>query len=283
MGKYIDLHSHSTGSDGTLTPSELAQEAKKAGLCAIALTDHDTVEGVEEFIDACNKAGIEGIAGVEISADYKEEMHIVGLMVDCGDMVFREKINRLRNNRQIRNIKMIELLKENNLEITEEEVINQKEGGNLNNTGRPHIARAMVDRGYVKDINEAFDKYLKKGRLCYADKETYSPKECIKMIKEAGGVAIWAHPYHTTKDRERFEEILDELILYGLDGFECMYSEYPIEYQKMYIDIAEEKGLLKSGGSDFHGENRGAVKLGYASDGQRIPYKYLKEMKERKK
>lgn len=277
--KYIDLHSHSTSSDGTLTPSELAEEAKKAGLCAAALTDHDTVGGIEEFAAAADKIGIEPVAGVEISAKYKTEMHILGLLIDYKNKEFIQKLDYLKKNRGERNSKVFELIRKNGMDITIEDVTGQKNGGNLENTGRAHLAKALVKKGYAKDMQDAFDKYLKKGRICYVERVTFSPEESIRIIKNAGGAAILAHPCYITQDRNELEKLLKELMGYGLDGFECMYSDYSEDYQKMCMEIADKLGLLKSGGSDFHADNRPHIKLGYA--GGRIPYEYLQKLKDR--
>lgn len=277
--KYIDLHSHSTASDGTLSPSELAAEAKKAGLSALALTDHDTVAGVEEFMRAAEKVGIEPVAGVEISAKYKTEMHILGLLIDYKNADFVKKLEYLKQNRSERNKKVFDLIRANGMDITARDVIGQKEGAGLENIGRAHLAKAIVKKGYAKDIQDAFDKYLKKGGSCYVERVTFSPRESIELIKNAGGRAILAHPCYITQDREELERLLKELAGYGLDGFECMYSDYSPEYQKMCMELADRTGLLKSGGSDFHADMRPHVKLGYA--GERIPYEYLQKLKDR--
>lgn len=280
MSGYIDLHCHSSVSDGTLSPRELALEAKNAGLSAIALTDHDTAEGAEEFIESVKEMGIEPIAGVEISARYKTEMHIVGLMIDYKNPEFIAHLNFLKENRRDRNKKVLELMQKNGVNVDFSDIIGQKEDGGLENVGRAHIAKALVEKGYASDIQDAFDKYLKKGTPCYVERQTYSPKKSIEIIKNAGGIAILAHPYYITRDAGELERTLIELAGYGLDGFECMYSDYPMEYQQICMEIAEKTGLLKSGGSDFHAKNRPHVKLGYAGEGQRIPYEFLQKMKE---
>lgn len=277
--KYIDLHSHSSASDGTLSPSGLAAAAKKAGLSALALTDHDTISGVDEFMSAAEENGIEAVAGVEISAKYKTEMHILGLLIDYKDTGFVQKLEYLRQNRRDRNRKVLDLIRANGMDISDEEVTGQKNGASLENIGRAHLARAVVRKGYAQDIQDAFDKYLKKGRSCYVERVTFSPRESIEMIKNAGGCAVLAHPCYITQDRDELEKLLRELAGYGLDGFECMYSDYSPEYQQMCMDIADKTGLLKSGGSDFHADMRPDVKLGFA--GERIPYDYLQKLKDR--
>ena len=277
----IDLHTHSAASDGTLAPREVAKKAKEAGLCAIALTDHDTTDGLEEFHKECSKLGIEGISGVEISAKFRTEMHIIGLFIDEKDAEFKEKLKRLRNAREIRNREVLRLLKKNGFDITEDDIISQKEGATLLNTGRAHIARAMVNKGYVESVDEAFTKYLKKGNCCYAERVTYSPKESIAIIKAAGGTAILAHPVYITEDYDELSRLVSELKEYGLDGMECYYNSYTEEFSHMCEEICDKIGLVKSGGSDFHGANKPGIELGTVSTGY-VPYSVLRKIKEQR-
>lgn len=276
--RKIDLHTHSTASDGTLTPAELVKAAAEAGICAIALTDHDTIDGLEEFHDACGKFGIEGISGVEISAQHDKQMHIVGLFINRNDKEFVKKLDKLKNARETRNRKMLELVRENGMDITEADILSQKDGASLLNSGRPHIARAMVEKGYVSDIAEAFDKYLKRGNPCYVKRITYSPEDSIRMIKDAGGTAILAHPAYITEDYDELYGLLRELKEMGLDGAECSYSSYSAKFSDMCSRICDEIGLVKSGGSDFHGANKPDIPLGYVSAGY-VPYRTLLNMK----
>lgn len=278
MLNNIDLHMHSTASDGSLTPSEVAEEAGCAGLRAAALTDHDTVAGVKEFKEKCLEIGIEPISGVEISAKFRCEMHILGLFVDIEDKEFLEKLSTLENARSVRNKAMLERFAELGYDITKEDIVSQKEGGTLNNTGRSHMAEAMVRKGYVKDKDEAFDKYLTKGKPAYVARITYSPEESIKIIRAAGGLAVLAHPVYITEDETELRALLKELKGYGLDGVESMYSGYSEEYTRLCLRVCSELDLIPTGGSDFHGANRPAVKLGDI----KAPYEYLKRLKKRR-
>lgn len=277
----IDLHTHSTASDGTFSPKKVAQMAKEAGLCAIALTDHDTIDGLDEFCGECRALGIEGIPGVEISAQFRKEMHIVGLFVDESDAEFADKLERLRNAREIRNREVLRLLVKNGFDITEEDIISQKEGATLRNTGRAHIARAMVNKRYVKTVDEAFVSYLKKGNSCYAERITYSPEESIKIIKDAGGTAILAHPVYITEDYDELYKLLSGLKSFGLDGMECYYNCYTKEFSHMCEEICDKLTLLKSGGSDFHGANKPDIKIGAVSTGY-VPDSVLAEIKKQR-
>lgn len=278
MTDKIDLHTHSTASDGSLTPSELAGAAKNAGLSAIALTDHDTIDGAAEFERECLALGIEGITGVEISAEYKTEMHIVGLFVDSSDKALREKLALLRNGREVRNLEMLRLLQKNGMDITEQDIVSQKDGATMANTGRAHIARAMLKKGYAASVEEAFVKFLKKGNCCYVKRITYSPEESVQLIKNAGGTAILAHPIYISQDYDELYKLIKTLKGYGLDGIECFYNSYSADFSNMCLNICRRLELTESGGSDFHGEAKPDVKLGRVSTGY-IPYRLLLNMK----
>lgn len=276
----IDLHTHSTASDGTLSPAELALRAKENGLSAVALTDHDTVEGIAEFKEAGKKLGLEAISGVEISAKYKKEMHILGLFVDETDTEFIQTLSQLRDSREIRNRTMLQKAMEHGLNISEADIRAQKEGATLYNTGRAHIARALVDKGYVRDIQEAFDRYLSKGKPCYAERRTFSPEDSIKLIHRAGGIAVLAHPVFITTDEKELTDLLRQLQTYGLDGVECYYSEYTQDFQQLCLKICENLGLLVSGGSDFHGDNKPHIRIGHVTDGNAVEDAVLETIKQ---
>ena len=279
MTDKIDLHAHSTASDGTLLPKEVAQRAKQNGLRACAITDHDTTDGVKEFLAECEKIGVEGISGVEISAQHDKTMHIVGLFIDHENKNLNEKLALLRGGREVRNRKMIELLQEGGFDITEADIMGQKDGATMANTGRAHIARAMVKKGYVTDTSEAFEKYLKRGNPYYVKRLTYSPKESIDMIHEAGGIAILAHPILIATDYDKLFPIVKEMKECGMDGMECYYNNYTPEFAKMCRDMCSELRLLQSGGSDFHGANKPSIELGEVSTGI-VPYEILEELKK---
>ncbi len=281
MTDKIDLHSHSTASDGTLTPRELAKEAAERNISALALTDHDTVEGINEFKEACYEYGVEAISGVEISAQHSKTMHIVGLLIDTDSDILRGRLDILKSAREVRNRKMLDLLKKHDFDISEEDILTQKDGASLSNTGRAHIARTMVEKGYVHSVNEAFEKYLKKGNSCYVKRVTYSPEESIRIIKDAGGISILAHPIFITEDYDALYSLVKELREYGLDGMECYYNCYTKEFSKMCIEICEKTGLLQSGGSDFHGGNKPDVQLGRVSSGY-VSMDILDKIKERR-
>ena len=266
--RYVDLHLHSTASDGTYTPAELAGLASKAGLLAAAITDHDTVAGAEEFLRECEKLGIEGAAGVEISARFRTEMHILGLFVDYKNEEFIKSLSELKNARAERNRRVLEKLTDDGFDVAPEDITGQKEGGSLDNVGRAHIASALVNKGYVSSVQEGFDKYLSKGCKYYVPRKTYPPKESIELIKKAGGVAVLAHPIFITKDPSELREILSELKGFGLAGVESYYSEYTEDYTRLCLDMCRELRLLPSGGSDFHGGNKPHIRIGEVCGGK---------------
>lgn len=277
MTSRVDLHTHSTASDGTYSPSELARLAKEKGLAAIALTDHDSDDGVREFMDECERLGIEGIPGIEISTDYEKQLHIVGLY-NSGDE-FNETVKRLKSAREERNIKMFEKIRECGFDITPEDIL---ENGKVTveHAGRLHMANALVRKGYAADKNDAFDRFLMRGRPCYAEKFSLSPEESVKLIKRCGGISIWAHPALAMDNEADMLEMAERLKSAGLDAMECYYSTYTVEMSRMCKSVAQKTGLLMSGGSDFHGANKPDVRLGEVSEGV-VPYEILEKLKQR--
>ena len=276
--RRCDLHMHTVHSDGTLTPTELVELAKRQGLSCIALTDHDTLNGVEEAQSAGSRLGVEVIAGVEISAICEPgTMHILGYFIDPKSKQLQEKLEEIQEARRQRNPMIIEKLCASGLDITLEEV-EQESGGDQ--VGRPHFARALVRKGYVKNFQEAFDKYLAKGAVAYVDKRKFTSRDSIEMITEAGGVASLAHPKTLKLSGNVFEQKLDELKSEGLKGLEVYSSCQNKEESAGFKKTADRLGLFVTGGSDFHGANRPHVQLGWMGDGVSIPYETIDGMKK---
>ncbi len=256
----VDLHTHSTFSDGSHTPEELAGMAKRAGLYALALTDHDTTAGLERFTAACAEQGIKGIPGVEISADVSRgTMHILGYYVSADYPGLCVALERIREGRSDRNGKILEKLASLGMSVSMDEV-SRYAGDEV--VGRPHVARAMVEKGYVRSCEEAFDKYLAKGRPAYVDRFRLSSSDSVRIIRDAGGVAVLAHPFTLELDNGGLRRIVAELREFGLQGIEAYYSEHSQDQTRRYVALAREMGLLTTGGSDFHGGINPAVKLG---------------------
>ena len=246
----IDLHVHSAFSDGCLSPEELVAAASAAGLTALALTDHDTVAGVGDFLAACRAAGLTGIAGVEISAQAEPgTLHILGLGVDPGSEPLRDALERIRRSRDERNRRILERLQDLGFALTWEEV-ESIAGGDV--IGRPHFARAMIARGWAESVPEVFERFLEKGAPAYVDRFKLSPDEAVRLIREAGGVAAVAHPLSWIDDFHELEGRLRELAAAGLNALECHHPMFGASASAALLALAGRLGLLPTGGSDFH-------------------------------
>ena len=255
----LDLHMHSTSSDGTYTPQELIELGERSLITHMALTDHDTVEGVREFRSA--KSDVVAIAGVELSIKYDGDgqLHVVGLFLDIENTKLNALLKFMQEHRGNRNSiilsKLSALLKE---DITIEDIA----GANSSIIGRPHIAKYLIERGYASSISEAFDKYLGKGGLIYAPKETIVLREAVDCIKSAGGVAVVAHPSKLKLKGDDYIKAIKGFADEGIDAIEVFSSHSKIEDIPFYIDVTKKFNLAFSGGSDFHGNNAKVKELG---------------------
>ena len=282
--ELTDLHLHSNASDGTFTPSQLVLEAKRVGLKAFALTDHDTVAGVEEAINAGVEAGIEVIPGIEISTKYNstyikdKEIHVVGLYIDYTNEHFLSEIAGFRDNRDGRNDKLIELMNEAGMPIFLEAMRDMF--GDDTVLTRAHFARYMVNKGYVSSTNEAFDRYLGEGKPFYVSRQMPDPARAATLIREAGGVAVLAHPILYRMSDSELTKLCQYLKRHGLSGIEGIYSTYRSGDETTIRRIAGECGLLISGGSDFHGANKPDIKLGVGKGNLKIPYELALNLKK---
>lgn len=256
-----DLHFHSIYSDGSFTPEELADMASEKGLDTLALADHDTVEGVSEMVEAGEKKGIDVIPAVEFSTfQGKAEIHILGYYIDYLSTPFLKKVKELFDLRLERARQMVEKLNELGINISYQEVEDMAADKYV---GRPHIARAMIRAGYIKDMGEAFtEDYIGNGGKAYVDKYTLTPTDAIKMIKKAGGIAILAHPFFINGGNSFTREDIKGLANNGLKGIEVFHSKHDKDISAYYLGIANDLDLLISGGSDFHGENSYGIELG---------------------
>jgi 3',5'-nucleoside bisphosphate phosphatase len=258
---YIDLHTHSTASDGSFPPREVIRLARERGLRAIALTDHDTIDGLFEAMAAGEEFGIEVIPGVEISAEHSQgSMHILGYFLDYQSGLLARRLGVLKQARLDRNPQIIAKLNKLGIPLTLEQVAAISGGGQM---GRPHIAQALYRSGQVRSLQEAFDKYLGNHGQAYVNKFRFPPDEAIAMIREARGVPVLAHPFTLgLAAADTLRPRLLELKRLGLAGLECYYPEHSPGQQAMYLALARELGLLITGGSDFHGANKPEVHLG---------------------
>lgn len=277
MQKGCDLHTHTQASDGMNEPAENVRLAYEKGLSAVAITDHDTVSGVQEAMEAGARYGITVVPGVEISTMAGgKDIHILGYYVDTEDRVFLDRLTNLRNTRNERNEKIIANLRRLGIEISMEEVISGL-GRDLKpdeSIGRPHIADTLVRKGFASDMRDAFDRYLAHGAPAYAPQPRISPQEACNWIREARGTAVLAHP-GLYGDDELVRSILEQS---NLSGIEVFHSDHGTEEEHRYLKLAEEFGLIITAGSDYHGERQGAVFHGDIG-GRRIAEHVLEQLK----
>ncbi|MEY8515949.1 PHP domain-containing protein [Lachnospiraceae bacterium 29-84] len=274
----IDLHTHSTESDGTLSPEALVEHAKELGLSAIALTDHDTVNGLPKARRRAKELGIELVPGIELSTDYEGmEVHILGYYMDETEPAFLTKLQEFVDGRERRNDQMMELLQKEGFAITMEDLRRENPDSVIT---RAHISRYLVEHGFVKDKATVFQVYLGDGRRCYVPREKITPFEAIRLIQLGGGLAFFAHPVLCHMEDGRLRSFVQSLKEAGLAGIEAMYSLNRPEDEAYLKRLAEEYGLLVSGGSDFHGENKPDIQLGTGKSNLSIPYQYLAQIKE---
>ncbi len=275
-----DLHAHSTASDGTDSPAQIIRLAKQIGLRAVALTDHDTLAGLEEAAREAKHLGVELIPGCEISLDgVPGTFHMTGIGVDPSNAFLRERLDFVRQGREGRNAEIAQKLTALGFPVSVEEAAAEA-GGDV--VGRPHFARVLVNKGYVKDFKEAFDRFLGKNRAAYAERDRLPLPEAIAAIHGAGGSAVLAHPYTIAlPDPAAFEAWLKETAAAGLDGIETIYTEHSAADERRYRDLAKRCGLLESGGSDYHGGNKAGTDLGVGKGGLRIPYALYEALRDR--
>lgn len=277
MNSFIDLHTHSTASDGTLTPTALLSLAKEQHLKAIALTDHDTTAGLEEAAQAAIKNQIELVSGIEFSSTWKNtSVHIVGLDLNWKDAGFQEALRQFQSSRTRRNIKMIALLQKEGFHISLESV---QEAFPSSTCTRANLARFLVDNGEIPSMREAFDRYLGDHARCYVPREEVTPAQTIDLIHQCGGIAVFAHPVLCRFSISRLEELILELKKSRLDALEVFYSTYTPSDQAAMARLAEKHRLKPSGGSDFHGSNKPLIHLGTGKGNLKIPYTVLKNLR----
>ena len=256
----IDLHTHSTASDGSLSPRELARAGKAAGLDVMALTDHDCAKGVDDFLDECGKVGLVGVPGIELSAEVPQgQLHLVGLGFDPHDAALTAKFDALLDGRAARNQAILQAFRDNGIPLVWDEV-RAFAGDEL--VSRVHFAQALVAKGLAADVKDAFARYLGKDALCYRDRFRYAPVDCIAMLRAAGGVAVMAHPLSLDPDPVTLAPKIAALRDLGLQAMECYYSTYDTETTISLLRIAHRLDLVPSVGSDFHGAPKPDIALG---------------------
>lgn len=276
----IDLHTHTTHSDGSASPEELIGLASAKRARAVAITDHDTVAALVEARAAAERFGIELVAGIEISAEYSPgTMHILGYCIDDKSTALGAKLDELKKVREERNPQIASRLRSLGFDISYDEVA-ELAGNKV--VGRPHFARLMIEKGYVSSIQEAFDRFLKKGAAAYVEKARLSPAESIALVHHAGGVAVLAHPYQLKlSSYEEVDRLVGELAGLGLDGVEAVYSRHSAAERASYSEIAARNGLLVTGGSDYHGSYKPDISIVTGLGDLDVPYLLLESVKAR--
>jgi predicted metal-dependent phosphoesterase TrpH len=265
-----DLHLHTSYSDGTYTPEELAGIGRELGFAALALTDHDTVEGCPRMAAACGAAGIEFIAGTELTAEFKRvEVHLLAYCLDLTNRRFMSEVARFQAVRQNRIHEMVSRLNKLNVPLQAEAVFAL---ANCRSPGRPHVARALVQAGLCGTLDEAFERFLKADRPAWVPKCKISALDGIQLIQQAQGVAVLAHP-----GLNRSDDVIPELAEAGLDGIECFHPKHSAPAAERYQEVAEELGLLVTGGSDCHGLSKGKPLIGTI----KLPYAHVENLKQR--
>src|SRR5882724_13519109 len=252
----VDLHTHTTASDGTYSPTELVAEAARRGVRVLAITDHDSTEGLTEAMAAAEShRPLEILPGIEINCDVEgAEIHVLGYLMDWQAPWFQDFCREQRRERRERVYRMAERLAALGMPIDAEEVFAiVKEGS----AGRPHVAQVMVARGYVKTVREAFDKYLGSGKPAHVQRKKLTPEDAVRILRRAGGVPVFAHPGLADRDA-----IIPSLVAAGLMGIECIYSEHSPAQRGSYVELCRQHHLLATGGSDFHGPPVRAAVLG---------------------
>jgi 3',5'-nucleoside bisphosphate phosphatase len=281
MSPNVDLHCHSTASDGTMSPREVVELGKRIGLSAMSLTDHDTIGGLAEAAATAKEVGIDFIPGIEISAKFPEPgtLHILGYGIDPASPQLVAMTSEMRGGRDDRNERIVAKLQSLGIDIHVDEVRALAAG----TVGRPHIAQVLVNKHVVSHVQQAFKKYLGQGGLAYEDKERFNAKEAIDMIHTAGGLAVAAHPVQLRCDNfARLETVLKGLVDLGLDGVEVIHSDHRPLNIRFLDGFADRYQLLKTGGSDFHGQLKTKVRLGYARE-RPIPRAFYEALRDRLK
>jgi predicted metal-dependent phosphoesterase TrpH len=278
----IDLHIHSTASDGSLTPADIIDHAQKLNLAAIAITDHDSVDGSKEALQIGIPPSLHFLTGVEISAAHPPffpgsgSFHILGYAIHLDNRGLNQALSKLQDARKNRNPEILKRLNKLGFRISLEEVNQEVEKGQL---GRPHIAYAMVKKGFVASINEAFDKYLGTARPAYVDKDRIECEQAINLIRAAGGVPVLAHPaLLNIENDQKLDALLQNLIKIGLAGIEVYYPGHSPQQIQQYTELAGKYGLLITGGTDFHGSITPEIKMGSGTGDLFVPYNLYKEL-----
>ena len=274
----IDLHTHSTFSDGTLTPTELVHSAKTAGLSALALTDHDTLNGILEGATAAVACDLEFISGIELDAMADgTEVHILGYLFDADNAVLRTSLALMAEQRDRRNTQMCQKLAALNIHVTQDDLLNHTK---KNMITRAHFANALIKKGICKTFENAFSKYLSPGCAAYVPRFSFTASEVIALIRQAGGIAVLAHPFLYKFNKHELDTLIGFLAAQGLGGIEAVYATHTPVDEAYLRQLAKKYRLHITGGSDFHGQNKPHIAIGKGRGRLFVPYSLLQDLKE---
>jgi len=273
---YIDLHIHTTASDGSFPPDAVVHMAARAGYRAIAITDHDNTSGLPAARAAGERLGLEVVPGIELSTDYAGgEVHILGYFIDPAAESLSDLLEIALSHREERNTRITAVLRAAGMDVTMDELREKFPGAVL---GRPHIGQVMVEKGYVDDVKQAFREYLGRGARCYVPKVNMPMKRAIHRILAAGGLPVLAHPYQYELGKNGLRTLIETARGYGIVGMECVYSKYNAIQTASLLSLCEEYGLCPTGGSDFHGASKPNIQIGTT----KAPYGYLEGLRKLK-
>ena len=271
--REIDLHVHTTASDGTSTPREAVMRASRLGLRAMAVTDHDTISGHDEAIAAGNEYGVEIVPGIEVSTKYGVSVHILGYYLEKLVPVLAKMVN----DRDVRNEKIAALMAADGLPVNYAEM-KARFGDAI---GRPHFGRILVELGLAESVSDAFTRYLGRDKCYFVPRRTVDIESSVEAIVQSGGVPVLAHPFQYQKNDAELRELIERCMSHGLRGIECRYSGYDANQTAYLEKLADEYGLLKTGGSDYHGANKPQISLGTGIAGELdVPYTWLERLRE---
>lgn len=276
----IDLHAHSSASDGSDAPTDFVRKAAESGLSAVALTDHDTLEGIDEATTAAAEVGIRLIPGCELSCEVATgTMHLIVLFLEGDDGRLQSRLGELRAGRDDRNVRIVEALNGLGFDVSLDEVLAKAGVGSV---GRPHVAAVMMEKGYVSSITEAFDLWLAKGRPGYVERARLDPAEAIELSHRSGAVTVLAHPRSLDRRPHELDAFVGELVTLGLDGIEVEYGRYLPDERRALRALADRHGLAPSGGSDYHGTYKPDLALGVGLGDLQVPDEWLDGLEARR-
>jgi predicted metal-dependent phosphoesterase TrpH len=273
--KTIDLHIHTTASDGTVSPARAVGMAKELGLSAIAITDHDTVSGCAEAMAEGKARGVEVIPGIELSSRYGRTIHILGYYLRTESPALNRVLSGIVAERDERNRKMAALMAADGIPVDYEEM-HERFGQVI---GRPNFGQLLVEQGYARSVQDAFDHYIEKGQPYYLPRKMLSIERSVEVIREAGGVPVLAHPFQYRLEESELRQLIEHCMDHGLLGLECRYSLYDERQSQYLLSLAREYGLIPTGGSDYHGTNKPNIDIGVGTGSLAVPAEWLESLR----